>query len=269
MGSARTGEKMIMRTRLIIAAGVILAATARGETGGDPLPEAVALFTSAYAGWDGDGFRRAAENLEEAVRRQPGSFLPRYWLGAARFHQALCLRDDPASEEATERALDGAEEALEKALELDGSCGECFALLSVITGIRIGRNPLSGIWRGSRFKKQAEAALRLSPENPRVHYLVGTNYYHGPQRADSRDRARDHFLRAESLYEKELRTPADDLEPRWGYDSTLAFLGDILREAGDREKAREYYNRTLAVNPGNGRARQGLEEMEIKEENDE
>ncbi len=260
---------MLKQTGLVIVAAAVCLAPAGADEREEPLHSGVDAFTAAYARWDGDGFRRAAERIEEAARLRPDFFPARYWLGAARFHQALCLRDAPSSEETAERALDGAEEALEKALELDGSCGECSALLSVITGIRIGRNPLSGIWRGSRFKKQAEAALRLSPENPRVHYLIGTNYYHGPQRADSRDRARDHFLRAESLYEKELRTPADDLEPRWGYDSTLAFLGDIHREKGNREKAREYYNRTLAVNPANGKARQGLEEMEIKEENDE
>ncbi|MDP8235860.1 MAG: tetratricopeptide repeat protein [Candidatus Erginobacter occultus] len=254
---------------IILTAAILCAAAAAAENPEDPLPAGVAAFTAAYAEWDGDGFRRAAEQLQAAGMNEPESFPAHYWHGVASFHFALFLLDleDPGPE--VDRALDSAEEALEKALELEEDCGECYALLSVITGLRIGRNPLSGIWRGSRFKKQAEAALRLSPDNPRVHYLIGTSHYHGPDRADSRERARDHFLKAKSLYERERRTPAGGIQPSWGYDSTLAFLGDIYREGGDREEAREYYDRTLVINPENGRAQRGLMELKISEESDE
>jgi len=261
---------MLNRTVLIIlAAAVFFAPAAAADEREDPLPAGVAAFTAAYAGWNGDGFRRAAEQLKAAGESDPELFAAQYWHGVARFHFALFLLDleDPGPE--AERALDAAEEALERALELDDGCGECYAILSGITGMRIGLNPLSGIWRGSRFKSQAERALELSPDDPRVHYLLGSNYYHGPDRLGGKEKARERFLAAEILFRKERETEAAPLQPRWGYDSCLAFLGELFLEDGDRTKARDYFRRTLAVNPNHGPARKRLQELENGENEDE
>jgi tetratricopeptide (TPR) repeat protein len=253
---------------ITLAAAVVVAGAALAENPEDPLPAGVAAFTAAYAEWDGDGFRRAAEQLQAAGKNEPESFPAHYWHGVARFHFALFLLDleNPGPE--ADRALDAAEEALEKALELAEECGECYALLSAITGMRIGLNPLSGIWRGSRFKRQAEKAIDLSPDNPRVHYLLGSNYYHGPERLGGKEKARERFLAAESLFEQEREKEAGPLQPRWGYDSCLAFLGRIYLEEDDREKAGEYFRRTLAVNPSHGPTRKQLLELKNGEEED-
>lgn len=253
---------------IIFTAAVFFAAAAAAENPEDPLPAGVSAFTAAYAGWDGDGFRRAAEQLQAAGMSQPESFPSHYWHGVARFHFALFLLDleNPGPE--ADRALDSAEEALEKAVELEEGCGECYALLSAITGMRIGLNPMSGIWRGSRFKRQAAKALELSPAGPRVHYLLGTNYYHAPKRMGGPEKAREHLLKAAPLFLQEREQEAGPLQPRWGYDSCLAFLGRIYLEEGDREQAREYFRRTLAVNPNHGPARKQLLELENGEEED-
>ncbi len=250
---------MKKRALVIIAFAAFLAATVAGKEREVSLPETVAGFTAAVESWDGAALSRSAEELERLSRRLPESFPAHYWLGAARFHQALYLIDAPDTGKQVDRALDGSEKALRQALELDESCGECFALLSAITGLRIGRNPLSGIWRGRRFQRQAGRALELSPENPRVHYLLGTNYYHAPERMGGKSRARKHFLKAAAFYEEERRKEAGELEPRWGYDTTLLFLGDLHREEGEREKAREFYLRALSANPANQKARMALE----------
>ncbi len=257
------------KLNLIMAAAVFLAASAGAEETADPLPEAVASFNEAYSGWDGDGFRRAAEQLRAAGERMPESVPAHYWHGVARFHHALYLLDGEQSGKKVRRALDAAEDALERSLELDEESGEPYALLSAITGLRIGLNPLSGVWRGSRFQSRADRALELSPENPRVHYLLGTNYYHAPRRMGGKEKAREHFLKAETLFEKERAAEAGPLQPRWGYDACLAFLGDIYREEGDREKAREYFRRTLAVNPNHRPARENLRKLEPEKERDE
>ncbi len=254
---------------LIMAAAALIAAPAGAGEPADPLPAAVSAFNEAYSAWDGDGFRRAAERLADAGEREPESFPAHYWHGVAWFHFALFLLDldDPGPE--VGRALDAAEEALERALELDGESGESYALLSAITGLRIGLNPLSGAWRGSRFQRRAERALELSPGNPRVHYLLGTNYYHAPQRMGGKEKAREHLLRAASLFEKERQTEAGPLQPRWGYDACLAFLGEVYLEEGDRQRARDYFRRTLAVNPEHGPAREKLRELETEKEKNE
>jgi len=253
---------------LITAISLLLAAEAGGEEP-PPLSEPVAEFRAAYSAWDGGGFRRAAERLAGAGEREPGSFPAHYWHGVARFHLALHLLDGERPGREVRRALDAAEEALERALELDEESGESYALLSAITGLRIGLNPLSGAWRGSRFQRRAERALELSPGNPRVHYLLGTNYYHAPQRMGGKEKAREHLLRAASLFEKERQTEAGPLQPRWGYDACLAFLGEVYLEEGDRQRARDYFRRTLAVNPEHGPAREKLRELETEKEKNE
>lgn len=257
------------KLNLILAAAVFLAATAGAKETADPLREGVAAFDNAYSNWDGDGFRRAAEQLQAAGEREPGSFPAHYWHGVARFHLALHLLDGERPGREVRRALDAAEDALERALELDEESGESYALLSAITGLRIGLNPLSGAWRGSQFQRRADRALELSPENPRVHYLLGTNYYHAPRRMGGKEKARGHLLKAAALFEKERAAGSGPLQPRWGYDACLAFLGYIYREADEREKARDYYRQALAVNPDHGPAREKLRELEPEKERDE
>lgn len=228
--------------------------SARTAGPSNELSHAVGIFTNAYATWDHAGFVTAMLAFEAAGTAAPTSALAHYWLGTAAFHAALS-RASSAEAGANDPAA-RAMAALETALRLAPDDPECHALLSSLVGLQIAAAPLSAVWRGPRVSRHRQAALRLGSDNPRVHYLVGSGYYHAPGRLRDRQQALQCFLRAETLFEQEQRATRAACQPGWGYDSCLVFIADIYAAAGDGLQARAYYEKALRANPANRRARE-------------
>jgi len=66
------------------------------------------------------------------------------------------------------------------------------------------------------------------------------------------------LLKAEKLFEAEAKTTAGPLDPRWGYDSCLTFLGRTYEVLGQPTEAVEYFRKALAMHPADHLAREGL-----------
>ena len=66
------------------------------------------------------------------------------------------------------------------------------------------------------------------------------------------------LLKAEKLFEVEAETPATPLDPRWGYDSCLTFLGRTYELLGQRKEAVDYFRKALAMHPADHLAKEGL-----------
>jgi tetratricopeptide (TPR) repeat protein len=70
------------------------------------------------------------------------------------------------------------------------------------------------------------------------------------------------LLVAEKLFDSSGKaTAATPLEPRWGHDSCLAFIGRAHELLGQLEDARNYFRKALALHPGNHVAREGLKRV--------
>lgn len=225
------------------------------------LPEdGVAMFDAAFAGWSREGFVAAGQVFAAEARRNPRSFPAYYWQGVAAFHAALCSREEGSGEFGGRSAgyLEESGSALESALKINPEDAECHALMGTLIGIQIMRHPLSAVWRGPLVRRHQRLALKYGPANPRVHYLIGSSYYHAPAMLGDRQQALAYFLKAESLYEQEARVAADRLQPRWGHSSCLTFIGKLYEAAGDSRKAGHYYRKALEVNPRDQLAQQAL-----------
>jgi tetratricopeptide (TPR) repeat protein len=225
-------------------------------------------FNRGYDEWNGERFHRAAEIFEGAIAREPDNYLPYYWKGVAQFHMILFYYGDgeqPKDEEKVKALIDAALETLEQAVALNADDSESYALLGVITGMKIAEKPVSAVWLGSKVMKYKKQALASDPENPRVHYLTGTSYYHAPGILGGREKSLEHFLKAEELYEREVRAEKGPLQPQWGYSACLAFTAKVYVKAGDFERGEEYFSKALMVNPQDKLARKGLEELQEKE----
>jgi len=232
------------------------------------LAEAAAVFHAAVRRWDGAGLREAAGITAGVRDRAPDWPAAHYWNAVCEFH--LALRDADHEDKATRRAagrrLDRAEAALDRLLELDPSHGEGHALLASVLGLRLAEHPLTAAWRGFRVKRHEKRGQEAAPRNPRVWYLAGCSFYHAPSILGGRDKGLRYFEKADALFREEAGTAAGPLDPRWGHDSCLAFLGRIYEQQGENARAARAYRDALEANPHNRIAAAALSALGNKED---
>lgn len=246
---------------LILTLGAV--APARGQELPALLKSGIASFQSGYDDWDRTQFVAAARSFAAARESFPTSSLACYWEGVAELHAALWCREPPAAPDPSWLSghLSRAAEACEEAIRRDPADGESRMLLATALGIEIQRNPVSMLWRGRRVLACERRALELAPDNPRVHYLIGSGEFEAPGARGAKDRGLARFLRAEALFEAERQQARDPLLPAWGFSSCLTFQGRIRADAGDSARAAACFRRALEVNPRDRLARRELERL--------
>jgi tetratricopeptide (TPR) repeat protein len=221
----------------------------------------VTEFTAAYQAWDGARFAAAAELFRRATTNAPANATNFYWLGAAQFHRMLQLQTasgNRTNKTAARAALDAAVDALTVAVKLDESHAESHALLGTLYGMKINGNLLRGARFGPRVARHQELALKHGTSNARVQYLLGMCQFHTAKKPAEWQAALQTLLKAEKLFEAEAKTVAAPLDPRWGYDSCLTFLGRTYELLGQRKEAVDYFRKAVAMHPADHLAKEGL-----------
>lgn len=221
----------------------------------------VTEFTAAYQAWDGARFAAAAELFRRATTNAPANATNFYWLGAAQFHRMLQLQTasgNRTNKTAARAALDAAVDALTVAVKLDESHAESHALLGTLYGMKINGNLLRGARFGPRVARHQELALKHGKSNARVQYLLGMCQFHTANKPAEWQAALQTLLKAEKLFEAEAKTVAAPLDPRWGYDSCLTFLGRTYELLGQRKEAVDYFRKAVAMHPADHLAKEGL-----------
>ena len=244
---------------------LLAAPAARADSAADKLTMAgIAEFTNAYQAWDGARFATAATLFQQACTNATATATNYYWLGAAEFHRMLQLLGLPGGNTnriAAEAALEAALDALTRAVKLDASHAESHALLGTLYGMKISDNVLRAVWLGPRVQRELKLAMAGGATNPRVQYLLGMSQFYTALRNASRREALTNLLAAETLFEAEAKTPAAPLEPRWGHDSCLTFIGSSYEKLGQRAEAEAYFRKALAMHPLDGLAQAGLKRV--------
>ena len=244
---------------------LLAAPVARADSAADQLTMAgIAEFTNAYQAWDGARFVKADNLFQQACTNATTTATNYYWLGAGEFHRMLQLLGLPeckTNKLAAEAALDAAVDALTQAVKLDASHAESHALLGTLYGMKIGDNLLSAVWLGPRVERELKLAMAGGAKNPRVQYLLGMSQFYTAMRTASRREALTNLLAAEKLFEAEAKTAAAPLEPRWGHDSCLTFIGSSYEKLGQRAEAEAYFRKALAMHPQDGLAQAGLKRV--------
>jgi len=244
---------------------LLAAPVARADSAADKLTMAgIAEFTNAYQAWDGARFVKAENLFQQACTNATATVTNYYWLGAGEFHRMLQLLGLPeckTNKLAAEAALDAAVDALTQAVKLDASHAESHALLATLYGMKISDNMLSAVWLGPRVQREQKLAFANGAKNPRVQYLLGMSQFYTAMRTASRREALTNLLAAEKLFEAEAKTAAAPLDPRWGHDSCLTFIGLSYEKLGQRTAAAEYFRKTLVMHPQDGLAQAGLKRV--------
>ena len=252
-------------TRWLVILFLTVARLTRADSAVDKLaPAGVAEFTAAYQAWDGARFGAVAELFRQATTHAPASATNFYWLGVAQFHRMLQIQNQPApatNTSAAPAAMDAAIAALSRAVKLDPRHAESHALLGTLYGMKIGNSTVRAAWFGPRVAKHRTKATKLGMTNPRVQYLLGTCQFHTAKKPAAWHESLATFLAAEKLFEAEAKVAPAPLEPRWGFDSCLTFIGRTYESLGQRDKAAEYYRKALAIHLVDLLAREGLERV--------
>jgi len=251
----------MLRVNFIMMGLLATLSTQASAASNDLSVAGVAEFNVAYRAWDGARFAAAAAWFRRATTNAPANATNFYWLGVAQFHRMLQLQTAPASrtnEAAAKAALEAAVEALTLAAKLNEREPESHALLGTLYGMKINGSLLRGARFGPRVAQHQELALKYGTYNPRVQYLLGMCQFHTATKPAHWQAALQTLLKAEKLFEAEAKTTAGPLDPRWGYDSCLTFLGRTYEVLGQPTEAVEYFRKALAMHPADHLAREGL-----------
>ena len=254
---------MIRVNFILIGFLAIMSVQARAASN-DLCAAGVAEFTAAYRAWDGTRFAAAAELFRRATTNAPANATNFYWLGTAQFHRMLQLQNAPAhrtNEAAAKVALDAAVDALTLAVKLDERHAESHALLGTLYGMKINGSLLRGAKFGPRVAKHQELALKHGASDPRVQYLLGMCQFHTASKPVERKATLQTLQKAEKLFEAEAKSSAAPLDPRWGYDSCLTFIGRTYERLGQRNEAADYFRKALAMHPADHLAQEGLKRV--------
>ncbi len=245
---------------------ILLAALpARAQSAADEMTVAgIARFAAAYQAWDGAQFAAAAETCRRASANPSATATNFYWLGTVEFHRMLQLQSSRGGEtnkSASAAALDSAVDALTSALKLNERHAESHALLGTLYGMKIDGSLLRGMRFGPRVQKHQELALTWGADNPRVRYLLGMCQFHIAKKPAAWRETLATLLAADQCFAAEGRTVAAPLEPRWGRDSCLTFIGRTYELLGQRMEAADYFRRALAIHPQDHIAQDGLKRV--------
>lgn len=142
--------------------------------------------------------------------------------------------------------LDEAESLLEPYVTGAPDDVDALLLLSQVWQTRI-TGMMSAMKYGRRSGETLERAFEMAPENPQVLYHKGVNQLMAPGPFGDRDSARLRLREAVQIFEADM-----DGGDRfvWGYAEALAYLGLCLAKDDDAARAKEFYEKALAVQPG-------------------
>ncbi len=152
---------------------------------------------------------------------------------------------------------------LEKAMEVDPSFGESFALYATLLGFEIAFHPENAMALGYRSNEYIAKALEKGPENPRINLLKGVSILFTPEQfGGGADNAMEFLKKSVNLFEKE--NIKDPIKPSWGKEEAYTFLGMAYKQKNEFDQAKKFLKKALEINPEFGMAARELAGIEKK-----
>jgi len=204
------------------------------------------LARAAYAHGPED-LIKIRSTFESMSKQEPKSAALHYWVAVADWRLAPRLDDPKQGERFCKDGLDHAD----RAMKLDPRFADMLAIKAGLLGLSLRYDPGAMMTVGLEIQSHMKRALELAPDNPRVRLLEAMNTLHKPDFVGGgADKALPQFLKAETLFAAEK--PASLTAPSWGHAESLIWAGKSAFALADYPAARGYYDRALAIDPGNG-----------------
>jgi tetratricopeptide (TPR) repeat protein len=242
---------------LVLAAALATPLTAQDATGTRKWADSLrTLIDVASVRGDMSGLDGAIALSDRVLTIAPTDPIIQHYKGFALYRKANLFMGQNKKDE-TKAALEEANEILEaSAKQLPWP--ETFALRSSIYGQLIGVDPgpITAMRYGPRADDLMEQAMKAGPPNARVYLMRGIGLLYKPRLfGGGADKAERDILKAIELLASD-HPPAP--QPVWGRLDAWAFLGQAYAEQGNKEKAREAYQKALEIEPESGWVRHVL-----------
>ena len=240
--------------RILVIAGIlatVVAPTAVADATVDAyIVESKRELDDAVASWSVESLAGARAGFERLLGRGGRDWLVRYYIALADYRIAI-HHTSVGDPEAMDPYLDDAIEQLESSVEENPDFCDSYGLMTSILGLKISRNPISGMWIGPKIGGIMEEARRLDPENPRVWLFDGIGAFHRPKVfGGGADKAKKSLLKSIECFERQQVT--DPALPYWGHSEAYAWLGKVEMASGELELAREHLEEALRLTPDMG-----------------
>ncbi len=170
-----------------------------------------------------------------------------YYIGYARLSVS-----NLSPEQEKEAHLNRAINALEQCVRANQEFADGFALLSAAYGQKASLGLFSAMQFGLKSGSLMDKALTLAPDNPRVQLLHGVATYYKPSIVGgSKKKGVEILHKANKLFSAQAgaRSSASSLYPTWGLVDSIAWLGVVALDAGNKVLAKQYFDQALAIAP--------------------
>jgi len=166
-----------------------------------------------------------ANRFERIASAEPKEWLPRYYATYA--YSMLAFFGKNTTEK--DQMVDKAEALLKEAVAIAGENSELMLLDAQVHQARMLADPQSRYQsEGPLFEASLKKAEALSPDNPRVYLMKGSNLYYTPEQFGGGKKVAKPIL--EKAVEKfAIFQPAGPLFPNWGQGQAGYMLGEASK----------------------------------------
>jgi len=193
--------------------------------------------------------REAMTDFQKASSMPESGRLARYYGALSAYRIANILIDSDRRVAVAE--LNSAIDQLEDLTSSHPEWAEPLCLLAGCYGQKIMARPLQAIFLGPKYNSAIEQAEKLDPANPRVVLFRAIGTLNAPRAfGGDREKAIAGLRQAADLFS--AQEASTSMEPSWGQEDALAWLGIAYRDAGEIDSARQAFSRALELNPEYG-----------------
>jgi tetratricopeptide (TPR) repeat protein len=209
----------------------------------------------AIQNWNEQEMLGARAHFERALSLNTNTWLLHYYIAYCDNQLVNLSMSKHDKSQVKKYANDGLDH-LEDAVEEKPDFAEAYAMMSSLYGTKIAVMPWAAFWYGPKSGRLMEKAMALEPDNPRINLINGISMKFTPKQFGGGVASAKLYLnKAAELFITDSPKP---IQPNWGHSDTYTWLGIIELEDGNKEGAKDHFEKALIINPNNSRVKNQL-----------
>jgi len=230
---------------LLLAAGILFTTekTYCQDNNNEAIAEAVQALHSAYLKNDFKTYMENHSFFERVLSMEPDNYLAKYYIAYIEYRLYMFKFSDNKIN--VEKFYDTAQDILKELVEKKQFAGESKTLLASLYMMRLATNPMEAMALGPKIYEYLDEADAEPGSNPRSLLVRGIMQMNTPAAfGGSVQKGMESVQKAIDLYEKDKTGKIN-----WGYEEAFAWLGQGYEKLNQPDKAKETYNKVLAIAP--------------------